>query len=186
MARELQPSIIFIDEIDSILTERSDSEHEASRRMKTEFLLQFDGMASSSVERILVLAATNRPQEIDEAALRRFPKRIYIPLPEATTREKLLLHLMKDQKSTITTSDMKSVVQLTAGYSGSDLTALAREASLGPIRAMGRKIMSTHQDKIRGMNISDFQSAIKVIRPSVAQSSLAQYEEWNRTRGTIG
>nr|CAD7197869.1 unnamed protein product [Timema douglasi] len=70
VARELQPSIIFIDEVDSLLSERREGEHEASRRLKTEFLVEFDGLPSSPEERVLVMAATNRPQELDEAALR--------------------------------------------------------------------------------------------------------------------
>lgn len=115
LAREMQPSIIFIDEVDSILTERSDSEHEASRRLKTEFLLQFDGIGSAAEERVLVLAATNRPQEIDEAALRRFVKRIYIPLPESITRTVLLQHLLKDQKHNMSGRDFASVVSMTNG-----------------------------------------------------------------------
>nr|CAD7397390.1 unnamed protein product [Timema cristinae] len=74
VARELQPSIIFIDEVDSLLSERREGEHEASRRLKTEFLVEFDGLPSSPEERVLVMAATNRPQELDEAALRRQKK----------------------------------------------------------------------------------------------------------------
>jgi len=98
VARYLQPSIIFIDEIDSVLTERSSNEHEASRRLKTEFLIQFDGVSSSSEDKIFVMGATNRPQDIDEAARRRFVKRIYIPLPNAEARESLIRNLLKKEK----------------------------------------------------------------------------------------
>lgn len=70
IARELQPAIIFIDEVDSLLSERCTGEHEASRRLKTEFLVEFDGLPSGGTERVIVMAATNRPQELDEAALR--------------------------------------------------------------------------------------------------------------------
>ena len=86
LARYLQPSIIFIDEVDSILTERSSGENDAMRRLKTEFLIQFDGVGSTNGERIFVLGATNRPQDLDEAARRRFTKRIYVPLPDKGTR----------------------------------------------------------------------------------------------------
>lgn len=74
--------VIFIDEIDSLLSQRSDTEHESSRRIKTEFLVQLDGASTAEEDRILLVGATNRPQELDEAARRRFVKRLYIPLPE--------------------------------------------------------------------------------------------------------
>lgn len=74
--------VIFIDEIDSLLSQRSDTEHESSRRIKTEFLVQLDGATTDNEERLLLVGATNRPQELDEAARRRFVKRLYIPLPE--------------------------------------------------------------------------------------------------------
>ncbi|KAH6595091.1 hypothetical protein BASA50_006077 [Batrachochytrium salamandrivorans] len=186
MAKQLQPSVIFVDEIDSILTERSESEHEASRRLKTEFLLQFDGIGSSSDDRVLVLAASNRPQELDEAALRRLVKRIYIPLPEASTRSALIKHLLGNHKHSLTDSDIRRLVGASAGYSGSDLTAVAREASLGPIRSLGDKLLSTPTEDIRGITLADFTQALKIIRPSVSLSTLQIFESWNQEKGTAG
>lgn len=95
MAKRLAPSIIFIDEIDSLLTARSDNENESSRRIKTELLIQWSALSSATAQdnkdsatdaRVLVLAATNLPWAIDEAARRRFSRRLYIPLPEYETR----------------------------------------------------------------------------------------------------
>lgn len=80
------------------------------------------------------MAATNRPQEIDEAALRRFPKRVYVTLPDLMTRAELLKKLLSKQGCTLNSSEMKRLATLTEGYSGSDLTALAKDAALGPIR----------------------------------------------------
>lgn len=137
IARELQPSVIFIDEVDSLLSERSASEHEASRRLKTEFLVEFDGLPGNPEnDRIVVLGATNRPQELDEAALRRFTKRVYVALPDLTTREHLLKNLLEKQGSPLTDDIIKRLAVYTEGYSGSDLTALAKDAALEPIRGM--------------------------------------------------
>jgi SpoVK/Ycf46/Vps4 family AAA+-type ATPase len=85
LAAEKAPSVIFMDEIDSIMGARGGNEHEASRRLKTEFLVAFDGLGSTK-DNLLVLAATNRPQDLDEAALRRFTRRIYMPLPDKIAR----------------------------------------------------------------------------------------------------
>lgn len=135
VAREMQPSIIFIDEVDSLLSERSSGEHEATRRLKTEFLVQFDGLpANSEVDKIVVMAATNRPQELDEAALRRFPKRVYVTLPDLNTRQLLLRRLLEKQGSPLGDADLNRLAMLTEGYSGSDLTSLAKDAALEPIR----------------------------------------------------
>ncbi|KAJ3095855.1 hypothetical protein HK100_005710 [Physocladia obscura] len=187
VARKSAPSVIFIDEIDSILTERSESEHEASRRLKTEFLLQFDGLTTNAEDdRLLVMGATNRPQELDEAALRRLVKRIYIPLPEASTRSSLLVHLLDGQRRALSDNDFAKLVKLTDGYSGSDITALAREASLGPIRALGNEFESKPLEEVRPIQYSDFASAVAVIRPSVSKSSLGAFEDWNKEYGTAG
>nr|XP_037272425.1 spastin-like isoform X2 [Rhipicephalus microplus] len=136
VARELQPSIIFIDEVDSLLSERKDNEHEATRRLKTEFLVEFDGLHTGNEERILVMGATNRPQELDDAALRRFTKRVYVTLPDEKTRLVLLEKLLRKQNSPLSLDKLKYLARVTSGYSGSDLTALAKDAALGPIREL--------------------------------------------------
>jgi SpoVK/Ycf46/Vps4 family AAA+-type ATPase len=99
VARSRQPSFIFIDEVDSLLSERGGgNEGEASRKLKTEFLVQFDGVNSGDATQLTVMGATNRPQEIDEAARRRFVKRIYIPLPDNNGRLQLLDSLLSKHK----------------------------------------------------------------------------------------
>jgi SpoVK/Ycf46/Vps4 family AAA+-type ATPase len=93
-ARAHAPSIIFVDEIDSILGARSSGEHDASRRLKTEFLVQLDGVATGA-ERVLVLAATNRPADLDDAIIRRLPTRILVPMPDAAARRLMVQGLLK-------------------------------------------------------------------------------------------
>ncbi|XP_072712636.1 spastin isoform X9 [Ciconia boyciana] len=112
VARELQPSIIFIDEVDSLLCERREGEHDASRRLKTEFLIEFDGVQSSGEDRILVMGATNRPQELDDAVLRRFTKRVYVSLPNEETRLILLRNLLSKQGSPLTQKELAQLARI--------------------------------------------------------------------------
>ena len=187
VARELQPSIIFIDEIDSLLSERSQSEHEASRRLKTEFLIQFDGLpCNPESERIVVMAATNRPQELDEAALRRFPKRIYVAMPDFDTRQQLLARLLTKQNSPLEDNELKKLAQLTEGYSGSDITALCKDAALEPIRELNvDEVKSMDPQKIRNITITDFNSSLKRIRKSIPPQSLIAMNKWSQQYADI-
>lgn len=179
-----QPAVIFIDEIDSLLSQRTDGEHDSSRRIKTEFLVQLDGAATASEDRILVVGATNRPQEIDEAARRRLAKRLYIPLPEAAARRQIVFNLMAQEKSQLREPELESVVRATEGFSGADMTQLCREAALGPIRSIQLSDIATiTADQVRPILFSDFQEALKTVRPSVSAKDLELYEEWNQTFG---
>ena len=157
MAAIQSPSIIFIDEVDSILTKRSSDENEATRRLKTEFLIQLDGVGSSST-RILVIAATNRPYDLDEAALRRLTKRIYIGLPDAEARAGLIRKLMKQVDCNLSTYEFNEVVQWTEGYSSADLNSLCKEAAMEPIREIPpSKIMELRSaSNVRKVKVGDF------------------------------
>lgn len=176
---------MFPDEIDSLLCERKEGEAESSRRMKTEFLLAFDGLTSGENERILVMGATNRPQELDDAALRRLVKRVYLPLPDKQTRKILLGKLLKKHHSPLTEAELDKLATSTENYSGSDLTALARDAALGPIREMRPDVLQTvSADKVRNINFSDFIDSMKNVRASVSPETLKIFQEWTKTYGT--
>lgn len=117
VSRVLQPSVIFIDEIDSLLSQRADGEQDASRRMKTEFLIQLDGAGCDPNDRILVIGATNRPQEIDEAARRRLVKRLYIGLPDAKARKELIVGLLNKygHENSLSESEVDTLVERADG-----------------------------------------------------------------------
>jgi len=182
LASKKAPSVVFIDEIDSVLSARSGGEHQASRQLKTEFLVQFDG--AREVERkghVLFIGATNRPWDLDEAVIRRLSKRVYIPLPDSTGRNEIIRRLM-DGQSSLSEMEWDDVVSMTEGYSGSDLKAVCHEAALGPIRGLGMQIANVSADALPPVTVVDFQDAIKQIRPSVANDSL--YEKWTSEFGT--
>jgi SpoVK/Ycf46/Vps4 family AAA+-type ATPase len=91
LASKISPSVIFIDEVDSILGKRERiGEHEAMRKIKNEFMSMWEGLKTKENDRVLVLAATNRPFDLDDAVLRRLPRKMLIDLPDAENREKIL------------------------------------------------------------------------------------------------
>uniref|UniRef100_A0ABM5FTX4 Spastin n=1 Tax=Pogona vitticeps TaxID=103695 RepID=A0ABM5FTX4_9SAUR len=184
VARELQPSIIFIDEVDSLLCERREGEHDASRRLKTEFLIEFDGVQSSGEDRILVMGATNRPQELDDAVLRRFTKRVYVSLPNEETRLLLLKNLLSKQGNPLTQKELAQLARMTEGYSGSDLTALAKDAALGPIRELKpEQVKNMSASEMRNIRLSDFTESLKKIKRSLSPQTLEGYIRWNKDFG---
>ncbi|XP_067673584.1 fidgetin-like protein 1 isoform X2 [Haliotis asinina] len=187
VARCNQPAVVFIDEIDSLLSQRSDGEHEASRRIKTEFLVQLDGAGTQSEDRILVIGATNRPQEIDEAARRRFVKRLYIPLPDTVARQHIIENLLSQQSFSLSDTDIQTICHKTDGYSGADMANLCREAALGPVRSIPfDQIETITPDQVPPITFPDFQEAFLQVRASVSESDLDLYIDWNRQFGSFG
>lgn len=196
MARFYAPSTIFIDEIDSICSKRgSDSEHEASRRVKSELLIQMDGVSGNTAESdaqkvVMVLAATNFPWDIDEALRRRLEKRIYIPLPTAVGREELLRINLRDVKCEDDVN-LKELAKMMEGYSGSDITNVCRDASM---MVMRRCIEGLSPEEIKNLpkeklllpvNHSDFQGALNKVSKSVSEADIKKYEEWMKEFGSV-
>ncbi|ADM12590.1 AAA ATPase proteasome regulatory subunit YTA6 [Encephalitozoon intestinalis ATCC 50506] len=184
LARSMQPSVVFIDEIDSLLSQRSDNENEGSRRIKTEFLVQFDGASTSNSDRILVIGATNRPHEIDEAARRRLVKRIYVPLPEHLGRRQMIEHLIRDYRNILGPQEFDEVAGMTEGYSGSDIFNLCREASLEPLREID-DIKDFKNEDTRPISLEDFKKATRQIKKSVSERDLEIYSDWNSKFGSV-
>lgn len=141
-----------MDEIDSILSSRSSTgEHEASRRMKTELLIQLDGLIKSKNERVFLLAASNLPWELDVALLRRLEKRILVTLPSNEAREQMLrYHLPPGPSNPLGVQaggprasdeiDFEQVSELLEGYSGSDIRLVCKEAAMRPLRRLMKQI----------------------------------------------
>lgn len=191
VARAAAPSIIFVDEMDALLSSRkSEGEHEASRRFKTEFMTQMDGIVKTDPgsnagenKNLLLIAATNCPWDIDSAVLRRFPRRIYVPLPDAVTRRALLINLLaKAGKNDLSSTDINAIVKRLSGFSGSDISSIASEASFGPIRSLGGMdaIRDATSKDIRPIQRRDFDAAIDQATKSVSKKLLKQYDEWKQ------
>jgi fidgetin-like protein 1 len=165
VAKVHQPSFIFIDEIDAILSSRSSEEHESTRRLKNEFLIQFGGALDSPDVRVTVMGATNRPQDLDEAARRRLPKRVYVPLPEFDTRHHLVKNMLRKEHTNLDNADLAQIGKLTEGYSCSDISQVCREAAMIPMREVdlaSRAAIS--QSEIRPLELRDFVEALKYVK----------------------
>ena len=133
LAREAGRAIIFIDEVDSLCGSRSEGESDSSRRVKTEFLVQMDGVGRTDGQ-VLVLGATNVPWELDAAIRRRFEKRVYIPLPEAEARSFMFQLHLGDTPNELTEEDFERLGAMTQGASGSDIKVIVKEALMEPLR----------------------------------------------------
>ncbi|KAL8693038.1 MAG: hypothetical protein Q9218_002054 [Villophora microphyllina] len=167
LARKLEPSIVFIDEIDAVLGQRRSEEHEASGMVKAEFMTLWDGLTSASAsgeaQRICVLGATNRIQDIDAAILRRMPKKFPVSLPSAPQRLRILGLVLKDTRIDKDNFDLEYLVRTTAGLSGSDLKEACRDAAMSPVRelirqkkASGALMNAVNPSEVRGLRTSDF------------------------------
>lgn len=149
--------------------------------------MQLDGAGTTEKDRILIVGATNRPQELDEAARRRFVKRLYVPLPETSARREIMMNLLASINHVITEAHLEEIAQRTKGFSGADMKVLCQEAVMGPVRSISINDMrSVAADSVRPVNFTDFLNALKCVRASVSPDDLQQYVDWNNTYGSGG
>ncbi|KAI6695752.1 hypothetical protein NL676_023462 [Syzygium grande] len=203
LASKIAPSVIFVDEVDSMLGRRENpGEHEAMRKMKNEFMVNWDGLRTKDKERVLVLGATNRPFDLDEAVIRRFPRRLMVNLPDAPNRERILKVILAKEElgSDI---DLEAVAKMTEGYSGSDLKNLCVSAAHCPIREIldkekKEKTLAVAENKplpslysgadVRSLKMDDFKNAHEQVCASVSSDSTNMNElvQWNDLYGEGG
>ncbi|XP_057859440.1 uncharacterized protein LOC131068285 [Cryptomeria japonica] len=180
LAYKLQPAIIFIDEVDSFLGQRRSTEHEVLTNMKTEFMALWDGFTTDQNARVMVLAATNRPWELDDAILRRLPQAFEVGMPDCKERAKILKVILKGE-NVEDNIDFDHIASLCEGYSGSDLTELCKQAAYAPIREMleQEKTGRITSQIPRPLNQSDLERIL-----SVSKSSKLAASEYSSRRQT--
>uniref|UniRef100_A0A5B7BP21 AAA+ ATPase domain-containing protein n=1 Tax=Davidia involucrata TaxID=16924 RepID=A0A5B7BP21_DAVIN len=213
LAAKVSPTIIFVDEVDSMLGQRSRAgEHEAMRKIKNEFMTHWDGLLTKLGERILVLAATNRPFDLDEAIIRRFERRIMVGLPSVANREMILKTLLAKEKVD-EGLNFQELATMTEGYSGSDLKNLCTTAAYRPVRELIQQERLKDLEKkqraeerqnsedtpdtedeeervitIRPLNMEDFMVAKNQVAASFAAegSIVSELKQWNDLYGEGG
>ncbi|KAJ9121104.1 Vacuolar protein sorting-associated protein 4 [Naganishia onofrii] len=174
MAREAKPSIIFIDEVDSLAGSRSDGESEASRRIKTEFLVQMNGVGNDDTG-VLVLGATNIPWQLDPAIKRRFEKRIYIPLPDVEARKRMFELNVGSTPCQLSQKDYRKLAEETEGYSGSDIAVIVRDALMQPVRKV---LSATHFHSVEVPDKDDPQKKVTKLTPCSPGAPGAIEKSW--------
>ncbi len=187
-AREKQPSLIFIDELDSMAMSRDSDIDESTRRVLSQMLTEIEGFNTSRDDRVLVMGATNKPWDLDDAVVSRFQKRIYVPLPDQEARKSIfMIHLEEADTSGISLSDL---AVRTDGFSGRDLASLCQEAITRMVREKNPGIekltvkeLETYSLSHRPLKTEDFEAAFGKVKPSARASDIERYEEWRKEFG---
>ncbi|CAN6212686.1 unnamed protein product [Urochloa humidicola] len=203
LASKISPSVIFVDEVDGMLGRRENpGEHEAMRKMKNEFMVNWDGLRTKDKERVLVLAATNRPFDLDEAVVRRLPRRLMVNLPDAPNRKKILGVILA-KEDLAGDVDLDALANLADGYSGSDLKNLCITAAHCPIREIlerekKERTLAEAENRpvppqcsssdVRSLKFSDFKHAHEQVCASISSDSnnMNELVQWNDLYGEGG
>ncbi len=181
LALKLEPCIIFIDEIDSFLRTRDTHDHEATAMMKAQFMILWEGLISAKHCQVIVMGATNRPQDVDKAILRRMPAMFQINLPNKQKR-KAIISLVLGTEELDEDMDLDTIANITDGFSGSDLKELCRTAAMFRVKELSNFVFhslpntknlereelltSNFVTTLRSINMNDFLSAVQKMKDS--------------------
>jgi SpoVK/Ycf46/Vps4 family AAA+-type ATPase len=138
----------------------------------------------AAAEGVIVIGATNRPADLDNGVLRRLERRVYVPLPDLPTRRALLSVVLATQATSLTDADLDAIARASAGYSGSDIASLCKEAAMRPIRELKPEQLATVvAASLRPLARTDFEKAAGVVKASVQPAMLQAFEDWNAKFG---
>ncbi|MFX1260071.1 MAG: AAA family ATPase, partial [Promethearchaeota archaeon] len=187
VARMKAPSLIFMDEIDSIATKRGEgTESGGERRVKTQLLSEIQGLKTTNDKPLLVLGATNRPWDLDNAMLSRFEKKVYVPLPDLPARAAIFKIHTVGVNSALNDEDFIELAARSESYSGRDIANVCREVVMLPIREldMGGLLENPNMEvNVRDINLNDFKKSLKKVKPMTTPSIIKQYDDWKDTFG---
>lgn len=187
-ARKNQPSIIFMDEFDSIMISRDSGIQESTRRVVSQLLTEIEGFATKHDEKIILMAATNKPWDLDDAMISRFQRRLYVPLPDTDARKQIFeIHLKGVVLEGIT---INSLADISEGYSGRDIANVCKESIMLMIREQNPKLeqlsptqIEKYEMSYRSLTKKDFDNAFSKIKKTVDEKTIRKYEEWGEQAG---
>lgn len=195
LARRMSPSVVFLDEMESLSGQRGSSgQTGAEQRIVSTFLAELGGLPAKGEERyVLTIAATNLPWLLDRAILSRFEKRIYVPLPDCGAREAILrIHI--DEAGLKSEVPHKELVGRTEGYSGREIQRLCAQAiehmvaeenpSLVDLVEKGKEAIGEYRLRLRPLAIADFRYALDMIVSETREEDVAQFEKWRKTHAS--
>ena len=183
-ARENAPTVVFFDEIDSIASERGQNSGDSGvgERMVSQLLTELDGL--ESLEDVVVIATSNRPDLIDSALLRpgRLDRHVHVPVPDEDARRKIFA-VHTEAKPLADEVDLDKLARKTDGYVGADVEAVCREASMAASRefigSVSREEVGESVSNVR-VTMEHFEHALDEVQPSVTEETKRHYEEIER------
>jgi katanin p60 ATPase-containing subunit A1 len=187
-ARKSQPSLIFMDEFDSIMISRDSGLQESTRRVVGQLLMEIEGFNTRHEDKIILISATNKPWDLDDAMVSRFQRKVYVPLPDKASRKRVFdIHLKGAVLHGITPEELS---EMSEGYSGRDIANVCREAIMFMVREQNPKLedlapaqIESYAMNYRSLTRGDFEHAFGKIKSSVNIGAIKKYEEWGKELG---